>query len=296
MTRASAGLAAVIISGLLAAALDLAPAASSETILIPSGEFRMGALDNDMLAFPEERPPHKVAVKAFRIDRFEVSNDEYRRFLQATAAAHPKSCSPLEPAGTDHTPLETLWRDPEWNAPEKPVTGVNWFDAYAYCGWVGKRLPTEAEWEHAARGNDERRFPWGNDPPGPALVGNFADESVRRINPKWKIIRGYDDGFAHTAPVGSFPKGASPNGVEDMAGNVWEWVADWWSTRAYGDPNAPVTDVLHDPAGPAQGDSRVLRGGSWDSTANFLRTTARHHQAPTYRGISFGIRCAIDVP
>ncbi|MBI3449037.1 MAG: formylglycine-generating enzyme family protein [Acidobacteria bacterium] len=268
----------------------------SVTVLVPAGEFRMGADPNDMVAFPEERPVRKVSVKAFRIDRFETTNAEYRKFVVAARTLHPNSCSPLEPPGSDHTPPALWWDDLEWNADVKPVNGVNWFDAYAYCAWVGKRLPTEAEWERAARGSDGRRYPWGNEPPGPVLVGNFADETVKRLNPKWKIVPNYVDGFAHTAPVGSFPKGASPYGVEDMAGNVWEWVADWWEPNAYGDPNAPPTGVAKDPKGPESGTARVLRGGSWDATGNFLRVSARHSQTPTYKGISLGIRCAQDVP
>jgi len=282
--------------GLLAAAMAAPPEKKSEMVVVPAGIFTMGAADTDLLAFPEEKPAHRVSLKSFRIDRYEVTNAQYRRFLEAIKGGHLKTCSPLEPPGTSHTPGPTWWNDPEWNAPEKPVNGMSWWDAYAYCAWAGKRLPTEAEWEHAARGSDGRRFVWGNTPPrGEVLYGNFADETAKRLNPKWKTLRGYDDGFAHTAPVGSFPKGASPCGAEDMAGNLWEWVADRWSPLAYGDPNGPVSMTpIADPKGPAEGSERVLRGGSWDSTANLLRASARTYQRPDYRGISFGFRCARD--
>jgi len=273
------------------------PAARPAMVLIPAGEFMMGAPDSDLIAFPEERPAHRVVIRAFRIDRYEVSNAEYRRFVEATKGAHPKSCSALEPPGTDHAPDPRWGNDIEWNSPEKPVNGMSWFDAYAYCAWAGERLPTEAEWEHAARGGDGRRFAWGASPPGELPVGNLADASVKRLNPKWNTLRGYDDGFAHTAPVGSFPFGASAYGVEDMAGNVWEWTADWWSPSAYGDPNGPPSrSPTLNPKGPAGGEARVLRGGSWDSTPNFARATARHYQRPDYRSVSFGIRCAMDAP
>lgn len=257
-------------------------------ILVPAGEFQMGVPDTDLEAGPEQRPRHKVILKAFLIDRYETTNGDYLKFVRASSTDHPKTCYPAEAPMKEHSP-DARWRDdPEWNAPEKPVIGVDWFDAFAYCAWAGKRLPTEAEWEKAAGGTDGRIYPWGEEPPALTPVGNFADESTKKLNPSWRTIRGYDDGFPHTAPVGSFPKGASPYGVEDMAGNVWEWVYDWFRTSAYGDP------VYVDPRGPEEGDSRVARGGSWDSTPNLLKLRVRHTQFPAYRGIAIGFRCARD--
>jgi formylglycine-generating enzyme required for sulfatase activity len=259
-------------------------------VSVPAGEFRMGTPESNLDAPPEEKPEHAVTLKAFRIDRFETTNGEYRRFLDAVRPGHPVSCAPQEPTGKEHAPGALWWADPEWNAPEKPVIGVDWYDAYAYCAWAGKRLPTEAEWEKAARGTDGRKYAWGDEIRSSPLVGNFADEAALRVNPSWRVLKGYDDGFAHTAPVGSFPAGAGPYGMEDAAGNVWEWVADYYSPAAY--KESPPAD----PRGPSEGTLRVLRGGSWDSTPNLLRAAVRHVQSPLYRGISAGIRCAQDAP
>jgi len=266
------------------------PAVKPETVLVPAGAFVMGTPNGVRYGSPDEKPQRSVTLKAFRIDRFEVTNREYRLFLQAIDRIHPTTCHASEGAGKSHEPEAKYWNDPEWSSPEKPVIGVDWYDAYAYCAWAGKRLPTEAEWEKAARGEDARKYPWGDEFPQEGLVGNFADEAALRLEPDWTVIRGYDDRFPHTAPVGSFPKGASPYGAEDMAGNTWEWVQDIHSPMAY----STLPDV--DPTGPAEGPHRVMRGGSWDSTPNFIRTTARRAHFPTYRGISSGFRCARDVP
>ncbi len=268
------------------------PAARSgeEMVLVPGGPFLMGTPREAARAPEDEKPQHTVTLDAFRIDRFEVTNADYARFLEAIRPKHPATCHSLEEAGKDHTPGSTWWNDPEWNAPEKPVVGVDWYDAYAYCAWAGKRLPTEAEWEKAARGEDGRRFPWGNDPPGRARQGNFADESAKRVDPAWRIVDGYDDGFVHTAPVGSFPDGATLYGAQDMLGNVWEWVNDIYSESEY------TAAARVSPRGPMEGPQRVLRGGSWDSTPNFLRVAARYYKFPVYRNSSFGIRCAREAP
>jgi len=269
-----------------------APASTQEkeeTVLVPAGEFTMGSPGDDKIPV-WEKPEHVVKMKPYRIGRFEVTNAEYARFLKAIKDVHPITCSPEEPPGKDHTPTLETWADPEWNAPEKPVVGVDWYDAYAYCAWAGERLPTEAEWEKAARDNDKRHYPWGSDFAPGVLVGNFADEAAARANPDWKVFRNYDDGFVHTAPVGSFPEGKSPYGVEDMAGNVWEWVSDWFGYTTYTTPDQV------DPTGPPSGRAKVLRGGSFDSTPSFIRSSARHRQWPAYRGSAVGFRCARDVP
>lgn len=266
------------------------PSRTEPMVLVPGGPFLMGTPAAMERAPEEEKPQHQVTLPAFRIDRFEVTNAAYARFLEAIRDSHPVTCHSMEADDKDHTPRDTWWGDPEWNAPEKPVVGVDWFDAYAYCAWAGKRLPTEAEWEKAARGEDGRRYSWGNEAPGTGRHGNFADEAARRVNPDWNVVRGYDDGFVHTAPVGSFPDGASPHGVHDMIGNVWEWVNDWFSEAAY------TEGPRRHPRGPAEGQRRVLRGGSWDSTPNFLRAAVRYRHFPGYRNNSFGFRCARDVP
>jgi len=299
-------LCAVLISGLAAASAAsqeparpapvkpaarpaLSSSSDKKTVLVPAGSFLMGSPKGTEIAVVE-KPEHTVRLEAFRIDRYEVTNEEYGRFLRAIKEVHPPTCSPLEAPGKDHTPDAKTWTDPEWNAPDKPVVSVDWFDAYAYCAWAGGRLPTEAEWEKAARGTDGRTYPWGNEFTPGVLLGNFADESAKKANPDWVILGNYDDGFVHTAPVGSFPDGKSPYGAEDMAGNVWEWVADWFASTTYSTPNQV------DPTGPENGEARVLRGGSFDSHPNLIRTAARHRHWPTYRAPAYGFRCVRDVP
>ncbi|MDE3019958.1 MAG: SUMF1/EgtB/PvdO family nonheme iron enzyme, partial [Nitrospirota bacterium] len=166
-------------------------------VLVPAGEFTMGSNEVD-----DEQPIHQVHLDAFYMDTFEVTTSRYAAFLKATQLAPPRRWEEAR-----------LPRDAD-----RPVIGVTWFMADNYCRWAGKRLPTEAEWEKAARGTDGRAYPWGNEEPTNDR-GNFG-------KPRWT---GYDT----LAPVGSFKSGNSPYGIADMAGNVWEWVADWYAADYY---------------------------------------------------------------
>lgn len=233
----------------------------------------------------DERPARVLQLRPFLIDRCEVTNGQYRRFVAANDHSH---CHPDEPRGNDHTPRywrtfnplmkdvaytrDTPFQADTFTRDDAPVVGVDWFDAYAYAAWAGKRLPTEAEWELAARGADGRRWPWGSEWQwGRANTGGARKED--RI---------------YAAPVGSYSNGRSPFGVEDMAGNVAEWCADWYQAGYYA--QAPA----HDPPGPASGDLRVARGGSSRNVASSVRCAKRFAHEPDFRQFDLGFRCAAD--
>jgi len=221
---------------------------SAPVVRVPEGAFIMGD--------DEESPMREVFVDAFDIDRYEVTTGRYAKFLAATSSAHP----PEEWETLDLTRGSQL-----------PVVGVDWNDATAYCAWAGRRLPTDAEWEKAARGTDKRRFPWGNSAPT-VVLGNFENASPNA----------YGGGLTN---VGSFPSGASPFGVDDMAGNVSEWIADWYSE------SFRVGDGRN-PKGPLSGQGRVVRGGSRFEPGYRMAVTRRMHGEPDLRAADIGFRCA----
>jgi len=227
----------------------------AEMALVPAGCFQMGSADGDQ----NERPVHEVCFEEpFWIDVYEATNEAFG------------SVSP------DCT---------QWSSDNnQPHACVNWTDALAYCEARGARLPTEAEWEYAARGPDGLAFPWGNTFDG--TLTNYCDASCER---DWADA-GADDGYPYTAPVGSYPGGVSWVGAYDMAGNEWEWVNDWMSFTYYGS----LEDGTVNPQGPSDGQERVIRGGSWNDPLFALQSTVRDFAAPSDELGDFGIRCARD--
>ncbi len=219
--------------------------------LVPAGVFIMGSAMGDA----DEQPEHPVYVDAFLMDRYQVSVGHYARFLDATSHDAPPEWS-------------TMNRSQHQN---RPVANVDWADANAYCHWVGKRQPTEAEWEKAARGTDGRTYPWGNEHPT-KFYANLRQEH-------W-------NNHGALAPVGSFEEGKSPYGIYDMAGNVWEWVSDWYAPDYY------KSSPSQNPAGPPRGNHKVIRGGSWGSGPESLRSSERETHVPSFRGFGTGFRCA----
>jgi formylglycine-generating enzyme required for sulfatase activity len=199
---------------------------------------------------------HDVYLDDYYIDKYEVTNRQYKAFCDATGRQYPPDPDFLG-----------FPRDLE-DMPDHPVVMVTWEDASAYARWAGKRLPTEAEWEKAARGTDGRIFPWGNR--GAHNRCNFQDSGCP----------------GRTAKVGSYPTGVSPYGAMDMAGNVWEWCNDWY------DGSYPLSSPHNNPQGPASGKQRVVRGGAWNSGVGQICCAVRGYQTPSSRMNSFGFRCA----
>ncbi len=247
--------------------------------LVPEGAFEMGYQD----ASSDERPVHNVYLDTFYMDITEVVNSQFAEFLNVMGNQVEGGETWLDADDEDvRIRLSgNLWQvDPGYE--EHPVIEVTWFGANAFCAWRGARLPTEAEWEKAARGVDGRVYPWGAE--FDCKRGNFDDETERDEY----VVPGGEgcDGYVFTAPVGSFPLGVSPYEIHDMAGNVWEWVADWYADGYYS--ISPVDN----PTGPANGQLRVLRGGSWVSDVGGVRATNRLEDDPIFTRINVGFRCA----
>ena len=235
----------------------IAPGDGMLQLYVPAGEFLMGSTDADADARQDEKPQRSVYASAFWIDRHEVTNGMYARCIQAG------TCRPPASSGSKTRPA--YFDDPAYE--NYPVIYVSWDDAAAYCQWAGRRLPSEAEWEKAARGADGRLYPWGDEPPSPGLAN-------------------YNRLMGDTQPVGSYLQGASPYGVWDLSGNVAEWVADWYGADYY------AGATLRNPPGPALGQFRVLRGGSWLNAAHAIRAAFRLWNTADVRSDSIGFRCA----
>jgi formylglycine-generating enzyme required for sulfatase activity len=224
-------------------------------VYIPGGVFNMGGEDG----WDSEKPVHPVKIKAFWMDQTEVTNRQYGMCVGDEDCSLPGI---LRSYGR-----ENYYSNPEFG--NYPVINVSWYDAVSYCTWAGRRLPTEAEWEMAAKGDEARTYPWGN---------TIDCTKANYIDCPW----------GDTTMVGSFPAGASPYGVLDMAGNVWEWVGDWY------DPLYYDSYPLDYPSGPESGAYRVVRGGSWNDYEFYLRTTNRYSYFPENKRFSVGFRCVLD--
>jgi formylglycine-generating enzyme required for sulfatase activity len=239
-------------------------------IRIPAGNFQMGSEE-----YSNERPVHKVVLKEYCIDKYPVTNAQYKKFVDETYYK-----TDAEKEGYGRVRIGNRWKrvtSARWQRPDginplngkedHPVVQVSYNDAVEYCKWAGKRLPTEAEWERAARGEDENKFPWGNSEPDDTLAN-------------------YYNLIGDTTPVDKYSKGQSPYGLYDMAGNVYQWVFDWYDKNYYKE------SPKENPQGPEKSrGERVVRGGSFIESAESLRSTSRDRYAENYRSYLFGFRC-----
>jgi len=258
-------------------------------VLIPDGSFMMGdANGQDM-----EKPVHVVEVDAFYMDTHEVTIGEYRKYVDATnyvTDAEKKDGCYIW-GGEEWVKTEGInWRFDEFGKTHKaekdnyPVTHLSWNDANAYAQWAGKRLPTEAEWEYAARGGAKGyKYAWGNDPLGAEAVANVSDENLIKVVTSWPYTKGYDDGYIFASPVGSF----APNsfGLYDMAGNAWEWCADYFDENYYS--RSPIKNPRNDDPS----ERRVLRGNSWDGRPGLMRCSRRTSDIQSNSYVETGFRC-----
>ncbi len=245
-------------------------------VMIGQGKFVRGcSAATDPNCRSHERPAHEVVLGPFLIDRHETTVAEYKRCVDADKCTMP---------GTNQDNKRCNWGQEGRDL--HPINCVDWAQADAYCKWAGKRLPTETEWEKAARSDDGRRYPWGGDRPNCDLaITSRQDKGC---------------GQSSTWPVCSVPKGNSPYGLCDMVGNVWEWVADWYAADTYDAQNAQMdketNELVKNPVGPSNGRERVLRGGSWTSKLpESVRTSTRFYFKPDVKLGNFGFRCADDL-
>ncbi len=225
-----------------------------EMVFISAGLFEMGRSDTDK---KDESPAHAVFLDGYWIDRFEVTNAQYARCVKEGGCLPPRKTSSYS--------VERYFGNPEYE--NFPVVWVDWNQSSTYCKWVGGRLPSEAEWEKAARGTEGLIYPWGDQAPDDRLL-SFNQEDATE--------------------VGSHPAGASPYGVMDMAGNVWEWVADWYDSDYY------LNSPQNNPTGPATGVYHVERGGAWEEYDWSVATTHRYYDKEDGADYLLGFRCVVD--
>ncbi len=264
-----------------------------DMVLVPAGTFTMGSQNGQGDA--DEHPAHKVTLSAFCMDKTEVTVAAYRKCATEERDGAKCATAPttVQWSGADVKLWSQFCNGDKTEKDAHPVNCVDWSQADAYCKWAGKSLPTEAQWEYAARGPGGKKYPWGDDKPGPKLLNACGTECRAmgaRLGKSWAVMYEGDDGAEATAPVGKYPDGASPFGVLDMAGNVWEWVADWYGP--YMGSQAPVVDPKG-PDKPVEKDRRVARGGGWsDNDASWVRAASRSGGDVTDRHGDVGFRCS----
>ena len=251
-----------IFSAFFAASTHTENSPPNGMVLIEKGPFLMGSkksmlelkphdlFNTDRHTLGPENPAHEVYLDSFYIDKYEVTNEAYAKFMKETRVKKPKG-----------------WNDPNFNHPQQPVVGISWKEAVKFCQWQNKRLPTEAEWEKAARGKRPIRYPWGNTSP---------DSS--KLN--------YNQEIKKTTAVGSFDSGKSDYGLYDLSGNASEWVNDWHFPEYY------LFSPKKNPPGPEKGQYKVIRGGSWRNTADDVDLVYRNATTPKNRSLAIGFRCA----
>jgi formylglycine-generating enzyme required for sulfatase activity/tRNA A-37 threonylcarbamoyl transferase component Bud32 len=249
-------------------------------VYVPKGEFTMGNNNGSS----DEKPIHNVYLDSYWIDQTEVTNAMFATFLNELGNQREGEEPWFDATYNGFITLNNNEWQPVNGFENHPIAEVTWYGARAYCDWAGRQLPTEAQWEKAARSNDVRDYPWGND--FACSRGNFDDETYfdTYVVPGGAGCDGYD----RTSPVGSFPDGSSPYGALDMAGNVWEWVADWYDKNSYN--NTP----MENPQGPATGEYRLLRGGSWVNGERLISSTNRNRVHPTISLDNYGFRCSLS--
>jgi formylglycine-generating enzyme required for sulfatase activity len=252
-------------------------------LVIPGGTFTMGALESDPSAGFDEVPEHEVIVDTFYLDKFEITVAQYAAFLN-TLGTFEGACQEIDcawPRGligytsyliqVDEDDVRTYEAMEEFE--NYPINHVSWYGADTYCRAVGARLPTEAEWEYAARGSDGRVYPWGYEPPDETRAVYFSTS------------------YTDLKPVDALPDGASPFGIYGMAGSMWEWVSDWY------DPNYYTNSPVDNPSGPEDGEVKVVRGGAWpnNNQEDRIRSANRNWREIAFFSPDLGFRCAYDL-